>query len=149
MKSISHTETFQLDQPIDRVFPLFSPEGEKHWVPGWDYDNLMGTIELSEDYVFLTRSHDHASTAAIWLVKRYDPTGHRVQFYKIEPDDKIGIITVQCQAPRPDSTAVQVSYDYRALSATGETFIDSFDQAAYRQFIGEWQSLLVAYFARQ
>jgi len=38
--------------PIEELFPLFSPEGETYWVPDWDYENVMGTTELSEDYVF-------------------------------------------------------------------------------------------------
>ena len=57
--------------PIADLFPLFSPEGEKYWVPGWDYENVMGTTELSEDYVFLTKNHDHGITNAIWIVKKY------------------------------------------------------------------------------
>ncbi len=50
---------------MGEVFPLFSPEGEKAWVPGRDYENVMGTTELAEDYVFTTRSHDHAATTAV------------------------------------------------------------------------------------
>jgi len=41
---------------IGKLFPLFSPEGEKYWVPDWDYVNLMGTTELSEDYVFFDKN---------------------------------------------------------------------------------------------
>jgi len=52
MKSITHTKAFKMNVPIADIFPLFSPEGEKNWVPGWDYKNVMGTTELSDDYVF-------------------------------------------------------------------------------------------------
>ena len=76
MKSVKHTAAFTLTQPVEKLFPLFSPEGEKLWVPGWDYENVMGTIDLSENYVFLTKSHDHASTEAIWVVKSYEPEVH-------------------------------------------------------------------------
>jgi len=47
MKSISHAKAYKIEIPIAELFPLFSPEGEKRWVPGWDYENLMGTTELS------------------------------------------------------------------------------------------------------
>ncbi|MCB0226548.1 MAG: hypothetical protein KDI02_22840, partial [Anaerolineae bacterium] len=96
MNTIKHTTEFEIAQPIEALFPLFSPEGEKWWVPGWDYVNIMGTTDLSEDYIFLTQSHDHASTQAIWLVKRYDPAAYLVQYYKVEPEDKVGIVTVRC-----------------------------------------------------
>lgn len=135
-----------MDFPIFELFPLFSPEGEKRWVPGWDYENLMGKRELSEDYVFLTKSHDHGTTDAIWIVKRHDPEQHLVQFYKIEPEDKVGIVTVKCTALEPSKTKIQVTYKYLALSTTGEAFIAQFNELAYERFITEWQILLLKYF---
>lgn len=132
--------------PIADLFPLFSPEGERCWVPGWDYENVMGTTELSEDYVFLTKTHDHGTTDAIWIVKRYDPERHFVQFYKIEPEEKIGIVTVKCTQLEAVRTKVQVTYEYIALSAAGEKFVTEFNEGVYAEFIGEWQTLLSNYF---
>ena len=43
MKSVEHSMTFVVPQPVSGIFPLFSPEGENHWVPGWDYENAMDT----------------------------------------------------------------------------------------------------------
>lgn len=131
---------------IVELFPLFSPEGEKYWVPSWDYENVMGTTELSEDFVFLTKTHDHGTTDAIWVVKKYDPQSHLVQFYKIEPEDKIAVVTVKFTELEAERTKVQVTYKYMALSATGEMFISEFSESAYEEFIGEWQTLLSNYF---
>jgi len=146
MKSISHTRAFEIAQPVAKLFPLFSPEGEKYWVPGWDYDNVMGTTELCEDYVFLTKTHDHGTTDAIWLVKKYDRQAWLVEFYKIEPGDKAGVVTVQCTELGAARTNVEVTYKYTALSATGERFVEGFTEAAYAEFIAEWQTLLADYF---
>jgi hypothetical protein len=146
MKSIRHTMAFEMAIPISELFPLFSPEGEKYWVPGWDYENVMGTTELSEDYVFLTKTHDHGTTDAIWIIKKYDPGSYFVQFYKIEPVDKIGVVTVKCLELETERTEVQVTYEYLALSANGEKFISEFSESAYELFIGEWQMLLSNYF---
>lgn len=146
MKSISHTKSFEMTVSIVELFPLFSPEGEKYWVPSWDYENVMGTTELSEDFVFLTKTHDHGTTDAIWVVKKYDPQSHLVQFYKIEPEDKIAVVTVKCTELEAERTKVQVTYKYMALSATGEMFISEFSESAYEEFIGEWQTLLSNYF---
>ena len=74
MKQTKYTEDFQISQPVEILFPLFSAEGEKHWVPGWDYKNIMGATELQEDYIFATENHDHAASDAIWLVKKHDPS---------------------------------------------------------------------------
>ena len=146
MSIIKHTADFRIDQPIEILFPLFSAEGEKLWVPGWDYENIVGSNELHEDYVFLTKNHDHASTDAIWLVKRYVPESCLVQFYKVEPEDKVGIITVHCTKINNRLTQVEVSYEYIGLTEKGNEFIEGFTPTEYKAFIGEWNSLLVSYF---
>lgn len=146
MNYIKHSKKFRIKQPIGILFPLFSAEGEKLWVPGWDYKNVMGLTDLHEDYVFITTAHDHASEDAIWLVKRYDPESYFVQFYKIEPETKIGVITVQCFELEKNLTEVKVDYEYRAISDKGKPFILSFDAVRYEAFINEWERLLNTYF---
>jgi len=146
MRSIKHEEEFQVDQSIDVLFPLFSAEGEKYWVPGWDYINIMGSTELHEDYIFVTENHDHASSNAIWLVKQHNPDSHFVEFYKVEPEDKVGIIGVRCRSISQSKTNVRVSYEYIALSEKGNQFITGFTKEIYKEFIGEWKQLLEIYF---
>jgi hypothetical protein len=149
MTTIQHTASFSIRQPIDAVFPLFSPEGEKRWVPGWDYTNQMDTAPLAPDDVFTTTAHNHGTVAAIWIIGRYLPDEHVIQLYKIQPDDKVGTVTVQCRSRGPDQTTVQVTYKYTALSETGQEFIDSFTEEAYIGFIAEWRRLLEAHFAHR
>ena len=146
MSTVKHTADFRIRQPIEILFPLFSAEGEKLWVPGWDYENIMGYTDLHEDYIFLTKNHDHASTDAIWLVKQLKPKSHYVQFYKVEPGDKVGIITVQCTKINESLTEVEVGYEYIGLSKKGDEFIENFTSTEYKAFIKEWNSLLVSYF---
>lgn len=146
MRSVEHTKSFEMSVPVEDLFPLFSPAGEKLWVPGWDYTDVMGTPDLAEDYVFLTESHDHGTAEAIWVVKKYDPTNWRVEFYKIEPGDKVGVVKILCRTLGEGQTEVQVGYKYIALSAVGEAFISDFTAAAYEAFIGEWQILLSRHF---
>ena len=146
MNSVQHTAGFDIPRPIEELFPLFSPEGEKLWVPHWHYENIMGTTELSEDYVFLTRDHDHAATTAIWLVKRYIPEEGFIQYYRVEPDDKVGVVTVQCSSKGAGATHVEVTYRYIPLSKRGRDFIDGFTREAYEEFIDEWRQLLLHYF---
>lgn len=146
MKRYKFTEEFQISQPADVLFPLFSAEGEKHWVPGWDYKNVMGATDLHEDYIFITENHDHAASDAIWLVKKHDPDSYLVEFYKVEPQEKVGIISVQCHPISGARTDVVVSYEYIALGDKGREFVAGFTSAQYREFIGEWKRLLNKYF---
>ncbi len=146
MSTIKHTASFEIQERIKELFPLFSAEGEKLWVPGWNYENIMGTTDLHEDYVFVTKCHDHASSDAIWVVKRYSSEEYFVQFYKVEPGEKLGVIEVQCFELNESITKVQVTYEYIGLSDTGNDFIAGFSLINYEAFIAEWKALLEGYF---
>ncbi len=152
MKTVSrvkHTASFEIRQPAKELFPLFSAEGEKLWAPGWSYENIMGGTDLYEDYVFVTKSHDQAASDAIWMVKRYEPEDYLVQYYKVEPGEKVGVIEVRCFELSEEQTIVQVTYEYIGLSAAGNGFVSSFSLSEYNAFIAEWKTLLVKYFERE
>jgi hypothetical protein len=106
----------------------------------------MGSTELYEDYVFVTKSHDHAASDAVWVVKRYEPEQHMIQFYKFEPGEKLGVIEVQCSALNESFTKVKVAYEYIGLSSAGNEFVACFSLSEYEAFIGEWKELLLSYF---
>ena len=148
MNSISHTDTFRIDQSAGTLFPLFSAEGEKLWVPGWEYENVSGSDGMHEDFIFLTQSHDHALTHAdtIWLVKRYEPEIYYVQFYKVEPGQKVGVVTVRCLEVDKGITDVEVTYEYTALGESGKRFLEKFTSDHFKEFIGGWKTHLSHYF---
>lgn len=77
----------------------------------------MRSTDLHEDYIFLTKNHDYASTDAIWMVKRYEPESYLVQFYKVEPEDKVGIITVQCFKKAEEPVCPLKKEQYNELSS--------------------------------
>ncbi len=149
MSTVKHTASFEIRQPAKELFPLFSAEGEKMWAPGWNYENIMGGTDLHEDYVFITRSHDHAASDAVWMVKRYEPEDYLVQYYKVEPGEKVGVIEVRCFELNESRTRVQVTYEYIGLSVAGNRFVSSFSPSRYNAFIAEWKTLLAKYFDRK
>lgn len=168
--------SFKMNRSAEELFPLFSAEGEKHWVPGWDYENVMGgAIDLHEDYVFLTAGHhrteqhendqhgagyhgsghhsstlhnldQHAVPKTIWLVKRHEPSDYFVQYYRVEPGDKVGIVTVHCKPITKESTEVEVGYEYIGLSDKGDDFVAGYTAEAHEEFIHHWPKLLEHYF---
>lgn len=146
MSQSKYTEDFQIAQPVEILFPLFSAEGEKHWVPGWDYKNIMGPTDLHEDYIFVTENHGHAASDVIWLVKKHDPDSYFVEFYKVEPEEKVGIISVKCDPISGSETNVSVSYRYVALNEKGRECLAALTNENYREFIGNWKQLLEKYF---
>ena len=190
MSTVKRQTSFKIHRSAEELFPLFSAEGEKHWVPGWNYENIMGSTDLHEDYVFLTAGHHHSSQheaelhgsgqdsqghhshshekstnhesglvahghhspehhatpKTIWLVKRHEPSKYFVQFYRVEPEDKVGIVTVQCKPLSENLTEVEVAYEYIGLSKRGNDFVAHYSVEAHEEFISHWPKLLIHYF---
>jgi len=149
MDSIHHQGDFILTQPAETLFPLFSPEGERAWIPGWDYVNLMGHTDLHEDYLFLTRASEPGQPDTIWLCKRHEPERFCVSFYKITPGHTAGRVDVRCTPLEPNRTRVTVGYHYRALSDEGRRFVDGYDARTHADTLATWQRLLNDHFATQ
>lgn len=151
MSSIRYQTRFRINQPVDELFPLFSAEGEKHWVPGWDYENVMGSTDIHEDYIFLTSGHHgsghhHSSAKQIWLVKRYEPSIYFIQFYRVEPVHRVVIISVRCEPLTAASTEVDVGYEFVGLSKEGDDFINGYTSEEFEASIHKWSVWLVDYF---
>lgn len=175
MSTIKHQTSFEVNQPAEVLFPLFSAEGEKLWAPGWDYENVMGGTDLYEDYVFLTSNHhkseqhendrhgsghhgsshhgsahrgsdQYGTSKTIWLVKRYEPSNYFIQYYRVEPADKVGIVTVCCKPVTKDLTEVEVAYEYIGLSKKGNDFVAHYSAEAHEEFISHWPQALADYF---
>ena len=57
--------------PIERAFPLFSPPGELHWVPGWNPEFVEPPVSSWEEgQVFRTQEE---RGEAIWVGETLSP----------------------------------------------------------------------------
>ena len=103
---------------------------------------------MHEDFIFLTKAHDHSSIDqdTIWLVKKYEPETYFVQFYRVEPGQKVGLVTVRCIEVDLSTTDVEVTYEYTALNEIGKRFLEKFTADHYKMFIKGWKTLLLHYF---
>ncbi len=146
MSKVNHTASFRIDQPVEVLFPLFNAEAEKLWVPGWDYENVMGSNDFYEDYIFLTKNQEHGSPDAVWLVKRYEPENYHLELYKVEPDDKVSVMTIVSKIVDDGITQVDVSCSYIGLSKMGNEFIEGYTLIEYEAYIAQWKDMLVSYF---
>jgi len=70
MTTIKHQTSFEINHSAEELFPLFSAEGEKLWIPGWDYENIMGSTDLHEDYVFFTSGHIDQLTTGQTIIRQ-------------------------------------------------------------------------------
>jgi hypothetical protein len=145
-KRVGHSHTIELADVPERIFPLFTPEEEKKWAPGWDFELIYSSSrEVEENLIFTTAAHDHGQSGAIWIISRYEPTENFIEYQRIEPGVKIGRIRIKCQAGEQAKTLVTIEYIYTALSESGNEFIDRFTANEYVTFIGQWAKAINYY----
>jgi len=129
--------------PVDEVFPLFSPEGERLWVPGWDPELLYPPgVEWAQGQIF--RTHE-AHGEAVWVVTRLDRAGHRAGYHRIEPGRYVAHVEVESCAAPDGGTETEVSYTYVGLSADGNREIAAMKQDDYEAKLAHWATWIRAH----
>lgn len=136
-KSVTHTATIRLQGPLDRVFPLFGPIGEKEWAPGWN-PQIVYPIgpEVAEGMVFTV--DDGAHGAAFWTITRYDPAAQRIAYVNVIPGFLVNRIEIACRAAG-GQTDVTITYQHTALSDGGNEFVTHADDAMFEKRMAHWQ----------
>jgi hypothetical protein len=121
---------------VDTVFELFSPMGEKRWVPGWDPELLHPPGRSWErGLVFRTREE---RGDAVWIVTALDRERHEVEYHRVEAGRYVARVAVRCR-PEDGETAVAVAYAFVGLSETGNRDIDAMSEAGFDEKMRRWQ----------
>ena len=142
----TRVQIFHLDAPRVRVFPLFTPNGEREWVADWDPLILSGAEERGS--AFETRNLDGRTTT--WIVSEYRPSEARVSYARLAHGSNIGLVDVICSASESGGTNVSVAYTLTPLQPAAEAFIDDFlDPQHYARMIDGWKAAVTAALARQ
>lgn len=145
-KRVGHSQTIKLNDIPERIFPLFTPEEEKKWAAGWDFELVYASgSEVEENLIFTTAAHDHGQSKAIWIISRYEPADYFIEYQRLEPELKAGRIRIKCQAAEPGKTLATIEYVYTALNDQGNAFIDHFSAHEYHIFIGHWETAINYY----
>jgi hypothetical protein len=143
---VSRRGTIVLHAPPDRVFPLFTPDGERKWAAGWDFRAVYPVDgEMEENFVFVTDAPDHAQAPTVWIVTRYEPADHVVEYQRVEPGIKTGRVRVRCRPGGVGEAEATVEYTYTALSEAGNRFVATFSAEAFAAFIARWAEAINAY----
>ena len=140
--------TVRVAAPLTEAFRFFTPEGERLYVPGWAPEYLHpeeGT--LAEGLTFRTK---HGGEDTIWLVSKYEPDYGAIDYLRITPDSRIGIVMVRLasspgegEAPGLPLTDVTVTYRLTSLSTAGDRKLAAFE-AAFADQIASWERSIAA-----
>ena len=141
---LTRSATIQLNAGPRTVFPLFTPLGERLWVPDWDPTIIYpasGDIDLGAVF---TTSHDHAAPT-VWTVVESVPEQFRVAYVRVAPDSHVARISVQCDEAAPAGTRATVTYVFTGLTEQGNAYVAQFTEHHYAQWIQQWQAAINAY----
>jgi hypothetical protein len=137
-RSIHLEGGFSLSEPIDVAFPLFSPLGEKAWVPGWEPELIHPPgSQWAEGLMFRTPG---LPNPAIWVVARLE--NHHVRYNRYEMPDLVVSVDVECKSLGERSTAVTVGYSFVSLTAAGDEAVAAMSERRYEQKMRDWKRLI-------
>ncbi len=137
VSAVTFTGAFVVNGPIDTVFPLFSPEGEKEWVPGWNPETLFPPeATWGEGLVF--RTHEESGPAT-WVVNHFDSASHNVVYHRLEPEHYVARVEVTCRSKTNTTTEVTVQYTFVPLTPKGLAAIVAMTDESYKEKMMRWQ----------
>ena len=135
--TIELTGRILLGGDVERIFPLFSPLGEKLWVPGWNPRIIHPEgADWEEGMIFLTGEE---SGEAVWRVTRLDLASHEVVYHRLEPLRYVARVEVRCREAWGGSTEATVRYSFIGLTDEGNREIAAMTQEAYDAKMGRWK----------
>jgi hypothetical protein len=137
---VEHTGTLRVPLPLARAFPLFTPEGERAWVPGWEPVYLFPRQPSADaGTVFTTR---HGDEETHWVVLRHAPAEGVAEYARFAPATRAGTVRVECTPTGAGETTVRVGYALTALTPAGNAVLAALTPAAFAAMLAEWEELI-------
>jgi hypothetical protein len=147
---VTHVErrhSIILAGPIDRVFPLFTPAGEKLWIAGWDPEFLHPVSgETRDGMVFRT---GHGDDMTLWACVDFDLGAHRVRYVRVTPASRFGFVEVVCRELPNGRTEAAVAYAFTALNEEGEKYLSGLTEDAFAEMIERWREMIDRWLASE
>jgi hypothetical protein len=132
------TGEFTVGGSVEFIFSLFSPLGEKSWVPQWDPELLHPEGATWERGLVFRTKEERGD--AIWIVSLLDRPGHRVEYHRVESDRYVARVEVCCRALSAAETEVQTTYEFIGLSKEGNEQIATMTEDDYKAKMTRWQN---------
>ena len=132
---VSHKGSFKIDYPPKKALRLFSAEGEKYWIPGWDPKILKGDGYHRDD-VFINMGPGGNST---YVVIDYNDKKYHALYAKVTPDISAGTVEISL-TPQSHGSLVEVGYNFTSLSDEGAVSLSKLTDEAFAQQMISWKN---------
>lgn len=139
---VQRTYTQTLVAGPDKVFPLLCPVREADWLERWDPLLVLSASGVAEtDCVFVTPED---AGEAVWYITRHDPERGFVEMVKILPAVAATRLTIEVR-PSGGGSEATITYAHTSLGPAGDALVEAFTEAAYAQFMRDWEERMNYY----
>ncbi len=130
------------DGNIERVFPFFGPIEKMKWAEGWEPAILYPTTgKIEEELVFTTRGHGHGEDTFAWMVSKYRPEIHLVE-YVVSTQNRYCVINIRCKSVSGSQSEATVSYTYTGLNDLGNEINRHAIEKMYERDLKDWEEVI-------
>ena len=138
---LQSSSQFDVALPAADAIGLFTPEGERAWVPGWDPAYPAGHPSEDPGTVFVTMSLGVETT---WVVLEIDRPAATATYARITPGHHAGVVRVGCADAATGHSTVSVVYDMTLLS-TDPAELDAYAEDRFELMMQEWSDAVAAH----
>lgn len=133
---------FELPLAAREAMWLFTPEGERAWVPGWDPAYQAGRVSEAAGTVFTTSAGGIETT---WVIVELDRPGGHARYARFTPDRHAGTVRVSCTDTRPGHCEVTVLYEMTAIGEAGSDVLDPYSPEQFEAMLEQWRGTVERY----
>ncbi|MXW56793.1 MAG: hypothetical protein F4Z59_09125 [Gemmatimonadales bacterium] len=133
---VERTGVVAMALPSAEAFTLFTAEGERRWVVGWDPRYLHpGAPHAGEGLVFQTMK-EGAGTAT-WVQTRHEPAAGGASYVYVIADHHTAMVDVHVTPDGESRSRASVRYRMTSLSADADSFVRIFGED-FEDFMAHW-----------
>ena len=135
--------SFELPISAPEAFPLFSAEGERSWIAGWNPTAIYpcgDKIPFATNAVWQTM---HGNESSKWWTIEADHQKHRADYVYIT-DSRAIRVTVSVRELSTNSCLVEVSYVNTSLTAGGDSYVQAANEDSMRRKMEDWKRMIEA-----
>jgi hypothetical protein len=135
--SVTCSGTFELALAAERAGELFTPEGERRWVDGWDPRYPDPDADRTAPGTVFVTDRDGAEVA--WVITARERAAMR--YARFDERGTFATVDVEWEPISEGSTRVEVVYRSTAIRESGRAELARF-AAAYDEYLRAWREAI-------